>query len=467
MPSTTRDQADMQIISLAQLRETDERTQRFTPLGLGLDRMLTPESAATYHQEAVAQIDLVDVVAQGTRDAFERLRSIHAYGVLCYEIYTLVNDHALLVIEQALRDRFIAFHSASCTFVHRDDGRERTVSIGEYDDVYKAAKRLSRHWLLRVGHGPATVEFNGMLDGLRKWARAAGLLRGQRNRRIEQLLAKLRNSVAHPSSTHLLTPVDCAMTLRDLAEFINQLWGFPTPGGRLYPAPAERDVLFIGWNADGNTTLAPANHLTAGWIRLDGIEQCAIVRAFFSPGSPLEDPNLHHFNSRHENTRLPADYLWGPGSPEEAAAWLTTNNPTPDSVDLLDQVFAIRHHDDRVYRPMKPGVVTLLDTADQTGHWYLVQADYPQDAFLHIRRLLEFEPECSPRGECATCPVEILDLGTVGELVRRGHLTPTSTTLPPAFCPRDDIPTWQPAPVRTNLEPTPRSRRSRRRGRAG
>jgi len=60
---------------------------------------------------------------------------------------------------------------------------------------------------------------------------AGGLLHGQRSRRIEQLLAKLRNSVAHPSSTHLLTPVDCAKTLGDLAEFINQLWGRLPAGG--------------------------------------------------------------------------------------------------------------------------------------------------------------------------------------------------------------------------------------------
>jgi hypothetical protein len=28
------------------------------------------------------------------------------HGVLCYEMFTLVNDLALLVFEQALRDRF-------------------------------------------------------------------------------------------------------------------------------------------------------------------------------------------------------------------------------------------------------------------------------------------------------------------------------------------------------------------------
>jgi hypothetical protein len=425
--------------------------------------MLTPESSATYHQETVAQVDLADTVKQGTRDAFERLRKIHAYGVLCYEIYTLVNDHALLVIEQALRDRFVDFHDGSATFVH-PDGREITITIDKYDDVYKAANRYPRRgYRLRVGASSATVEFNGMLDGLRKWARAAGLLRGQRNRRIEQLLAKVRNSVAHPSSTHLLTPVDCAETMRDLAEFINQLWGVPTPGGRLYPAPAERDVVFIGWNADGSMIVAPAEHLTADQVGLDDIDRCAIIRAFFSPGTRLEDPDLHYYNSRYENTRLPTAYLWGPGNPTEAATWLTATRPTWDRVDLLDQVFAIRHDGDRLYRPMKPGVVALLDPADQTGHWYLVQADFPQDAFVHVRQLLAAEPGCSPHGECTACPVEILDQGTAEQLIGHGHFAPTSHMLPPPFCLRDNIPSWQPAPTTGHRELALRSKNERRR----
>jgi hypothetical protein len=52
-----------------------------------------------------------------------------------------------------------------------------------------------------------------------------------------------------------------------------------------------------------------ADHLTADLICLDDIEQCAIVRAFFRPGTRLEDPDLHYFNSRYENTRLPTEYL--------------------------------------------------------------------------------------------------------------------------------------------------------------
>lgn len=44
---------------------------------------------------------------EGTRQSFEQLRTIFCYGLLRYDTYTLVNDHALLVFELALRDRFI------------------------------------------------------------------------------------------------------------------------------------------------------------------------------------------------------------------------------------------------------------------------------------------------------------------------------------------------------------------------
>jgi hypothetical protein len=96
-----------------------------------------------------------------------------------------------------------------------------------------------------------TMAFNGMLPDLRAWARQVGLLRGQRNRGIEQAKSNLRNSVAHPSGYHLNGPVVATRTLSDLAEIINHLRGVPTPGVRLYPAPIQREVIVMAWNAAG------------------------------------------------------------------------------------------------------------------------------------------------------------------------------------------------------------------------
>src|ERR1022692_307830 len=97
----------MEIKSLEELREADERTQRFAPLGLATGRMLRPEDAAVFQQEVISHADLVPAVAESTRGTFERLRSLYAYGVLSYEVFTAVDDLAQLVLEQALRERFV------------------------------------------------------------------------------------------------------------------------------------------------------------------------------------------------------------------------------------------------------------------------------------------------------------------------------------------------------------------------
>lgn len=74
---------------------------------------MRPEDAAKFQQQIVAQFELAPQVAEGTRDSFEDLRKVFAYGLLCYEIFTLVNDRGLLVLEQALRDRFIDHHQGT------------------------------------------------------------------------------------------------------------------------------------------------------------------------------------------------------------------------------------------------------------------------------------------------------------------------------------------------------------------
>jgi hypothetical protein len=186
---------------------------------MGLGRM-RPEDSAEYQQQVVAQFELVPTVAEGTRKSFDDLRTVFGYGVLCYEIFTLVNDRALLVLEQALRDRFIEFHQGTVTFVDRA-GAEHAFAAERYEQV-REFLAVHRGWRLRLGDGHS-MAFDGMLSDLRAWARQVGLLRGQRNRGIEQAKSNRRNLVAHPSGYHMYGPVVAARTLSDLAEIINQL----------------------------------------------------------------------------------------------------------------------------------------------------------------------------------------------------------------------------------------------------
>ena len=225
----------MDIRSLEELRQADERTLRFTSFGLATGGKLRPEDAAVFQQEVISHAELVPAVAEGTRNTFERLRSLHAYGVLFYDIFTAVEDLTHLVIEQALRDRFLEFHHGVVPFEDaRGTVHEVTAATFDvlYDEIHKEGRlRKPKRWRLRLRRTGELIYFDGMLDSLLRWARGEGLLRGQRNRRLEPILKRFRDHVAHGAGDHLVMPVDTARTISDAAEIINHLWGSPRRAG--------------------------------------------------------------------------------------------------------------------------------------------------------------------------------------------------------------------------------------------
>jgi hypothetical protein len=131
------------------------------------------------------------------------------------------------------------------------------LAVSSFEGVYAALNRggiYSRGgWRLRLRKRPESMGFKGGFSQLLSWARKEGLLRGQRNRLLEPGLVRMRNRVAHPSSFSLVSPVDSARSIKDMAEIINHLWGYATPGGRLYPAPLGREILAIGWGQAGTS----------------------------------------------------------------------------------------------------------------------------------------------------------------------------------------------------------------------
>jgi hypothetical protein len=79
----------MEFRSFADLITPDERTLRFTPLGLSTAGMLKPEAAAEFQQLTIASADLIEAVPDSVRQSFERLRTCHSYGVLWYDAFTV------------------------------------------------------------------------------------------------------------------------------------------------------------------------------------------------------------------------------------------------------------------------------------------------------------------------------------------------------------------------------------------
>lgn len=70
------------------------------------------------------------------RGTFERLRLLHAYGVLAYDMFTAADDLAHLVMEQALRDRFVEFHQGLVPFEDAH-GTVHEVPATSFDALYE------------------------------------------------------------------------------------------------------------------------------------------------------------------------------------------------------------------------------------------------------------------------------------------------------------------------------------------
>ncbi len=409
----------MDIKSLDELREPDERTLRFQPLGLG--GRMRPEDAAVFQQQVISHAELVADVPEPVRSGFEQLRTIYAYGVLCYDFFTVAYDQAQLALEFALRERFVEFYGGIVP-LSDGSGNLQEVPAATFEQVHNAIRRI-RQPRLRVRRTGKVISFNGMLDSLMRWARAEGLLRGQRNRALEPVLMRLRNHVAHGAGYHLLMPTDAARAISDVAEIINHLWGAPTPGGRLYPAPIRRDIQIVGWSSHGDVmagqvglsegepadepATAASEQLEAG---LPGKSQpdewtWVLVRAV------PHDEGLMRFDSLFEVTTYSAEMLWGPGTAEAGMTWLEERQPQADEVQILDRPFLIQHQQQRLYLPRRPEVATGLQDDDRQGVWYFVRADDPTDAFGHVRRVVAGDSFCSRRGPCQRCAVDTVGTG--------------------------------------------------------
>lgn len=391
-----------------ELVEADERSLRFGGMGLLTGEKLTPASALARQQSAVA-VELDPSVGPQTRAAVDRLRLMHTYGVLCYDLFTVVADHGLLVLELALAERFVEFHGGTVT-VQSAKGERRELAAPSFDVFADAVKTLKgrRDWRIVLADRVRTTRLGVTMEPLLAWARASGLLDGQRNRVLESLLSEVRNGVAHPRANWTAPPTDSARQVRDLAEIANRLWGQRTPGGRLYPVPVRREPAVLTWSADR----ASRSIGSATWLgRPDPEERhrsCVVLLT--SPGRPggAEWDGMD-WDAHYERTRYPTRLLWGPGSVTDAAQWWSAvAAPEPDAVVAWDRRLAVasgaRVVDldavDTGDRPVPP---------DTSGTWPVVLADHPLDAVAHERHT---SSDPGPTlGPCEVCHCEELVRG--------------------------------------------------------
>jgi hypothetical protein len=89
-----------------------------TPGGLG--GRLAPADAASFQAASIAQAVLAEDVPEDVRSNFERARKLHLHGVLDYEFFTAAFDYALLVLEGALRARFLTYYDDGVPLLLRE-----------------------------------------------------------------------------------------------------------------------------------------------------------------------------------------------------------------------------------------------------------------------------------------------------------------------------------------------------------
>lgn len=196
---------------------------------------------------------MVDEVGPDTKATFDRLRGTYVQGLLFYDLYTVVEQLARLLLKLALRERFVAFYEG---VVHLSrDGVAQEVRADRFEDVRSAMNPRRGKWRLVLKSGDE-APFDPSLHGLLEWARRERLLRGQRNRTRELAFVAMRNLAAHPEGYSLVGPVDALKTLDWLSETVNHLYGHRTPSGSHYPEPIERSPVLVLQGRRGEVSVA-------------------------------------------------------------------------------------------------------------------------------------------------------------------------------------------------------------------
>jgi hypothetical protein len=400
---------------LDELRRVDELTLRFNPLGLG--GRMEPASSARFLRDSIASAVLAETVPEDVRLNFERVRKLHLYGVLDYDFFSVAIDEAHLVLEGALRHRFVSYYGGEIPVLR--DGVAETLSAPSFDYYYDTLRRARKKKAQLRLQGSGEPLPSGLRD-LFAWARRRGLLPGQRNAIVFHSLAKLRNYTAHPERNDVNMPPESARLLREVAEIINKLWGHGTHGGRLYPTPLARRPRAAALRPDRE---AAVEFASLELVRAEEERRDWMYAVFLAAADEdLVDFIVGRSGYRFchapgfQTTRYPCELLWGPGSWADLLATLDTFAGVADDVEYLDRLFFVRANDGSIDMPRASAD---LEAAEDPGDatWHAVLADHPLDAWQHVR---SHEPGEARAGDtCTTCHANTLARLETLEAARR------------------------------------------------
>lgn len=380
---------------LLDLQTPDEMALVFNPMGFG--GRMEPEDAARFQIRAIAEAILIEAIPLDIKQNFERARQLHMYGVLQYEFFTVASDYSLLVLESALRVRFLSYYENGIPVIRK--GQEETLHAASFDDVRRAPRSLRLRGREEIH--PIPVGARALLD----WARQERLLPGSETRRVDHALGELRNYAAHPEGRTVLAPPDSSRMIRDVAEVINTLWGHRAPGGRIFPAPITRmpRIASIATNGMGASEMSLL-HIPD----LDSQERQSEFAVFLAAEAEKlterrGDRWAFTYRQGMQRTVYPCEQLWT-GSYRELVAALEADAfaDCADTVEHLDRLFWIRIEGEQIDEPRSHADLLALDEPLQ-GPWHAVVADSPYQAFLHVKDHTRTTPVTEELGSCTEC----------------------------------------------------------------
>ena len=406
--------------SFDDLLRPDEMALRFTPLGFSTGGLvMSPEGGLGYLKDGIASAELVPEVPVEVRQHFARLRKLYLYGLLEYDLFTLVEDLAHLVLEAAFRLRFVSYYEGRVPIVVKNgkNTASATLLASSFDAVRTAVRR---GWRLDVGGNRELLPLD--LTRLLEWARRERLVVGQRSRTLEEDMAEARNDAAHPVRYSVDMPLSVGRSLSDVAEIINKLWGSDTQGGRLFPGPVARVPRVIALAPSGLSSVEFPSLLS---VREDDPKYRDWNYSLFlaTPNEQLVElhsggPRATH-QAGFQNTMYPCDLLWGPGPREELADELDRLEDVSlcDEVKYLDRVFVIRVDGERSDDARSPEEFNV--STEQNGVWHVTRADHPRTAWCHIRDKHAQDIARSQPVACLDCAVT--DIGRFGSREETTH----------------------------------------------
>lgn len=112
-------------------------------------------------------------------------------------------------------------------------------------------------------------------------------------------------------------------------------------------------------------------------------------------------------------------------------------------------VLLLREHNEVVYLPMRPQAAAGIATCHRPGRWHAVRADFPSDAYAHVRSAADSSAHRSRRGrDCPaqSCPVHVLGSGDYRDALNAAASVVGPIT--PALPPQVRVPPLAPLPNR-------------------